>query len=253
MHKNKDKLKWILPIAAFILFIIGWEVLDYILRIKEIILPNPYEIISAMISNFNYLLDNTIITTLEAVAGFAVGSLLSILIAAAFSFSSRAKSAFYPYIVAIKSAPVLAFAPLLILWFGNGFLSKVVISALVCFFPVLVNMVKGLTSVEPSAVELFKSFGASEKQIFLKLRFPHSLKYLFPALKTSVTFAVVGATIAEFTGASKGIGYVIVNASYYTETSTLFAALIMISLVGIGLFYLISWAERKIVFWEEHD
>jgi NitT/TauT family transport system permease protein len=253
MDKKKDNLKWLLPLIAFVIFIAGWEVLDYVFRIKEIILPNPHEIIIALISNFNHLLNNTLITTLEAVSGFILGSLISICIAVIFSYSCKTKSTFYPYVVAIQAAPMLAFAPLLILWFGNGFLSKVVMAALVSFFPVLVNMVKGLTSVEPSAIELFKSFRATEKQIFLKLKFPHSLKYLFPALKASITFAVVGATIAEFSGASKGIGHVIVNTSYYAETSTLFAALLMISSVGIGLFYLITWIERKAVFWESHD
>jgi NitT/TauT family transport system permease protein len=249
----KKKYKWLLPTIGLVFFVIFWELIDYVFGIREIVLPNPHEIVFAMSSNFSYLLNNTIITSVEAISGFIIGSLVSIIIAIIFCYSSRTKSTFYPYVVAVQAAPVLAFAPLLILWFGNGFMSKVVMAALVSFFPVLVNMVKGLSSVDPSAIELFKSFKASGKQIFWKLKLPHSLKYLFPALKTSITFAIVGATIAEFSGASKGIGHVIVNASYYAETSTLFAALLMISFVGIALFYLISWIEKKVVFWEKCD
>jgi NitT/TauT family transport system permease protein len=254
MHKRKNRLKNNIPVLiTFIIIIAGWELIDFLFKIKEIILPNPHEILFTIINNLGELLSHTYVTLLESILGFIVGSVSAILLAILFVYSATSKKALYPYIIAIKAAPLYALAPLLLLWFGNGIMSKVVMSALVAFFPVLVNAVKGFTAVEPEAVDLFKSLSASKWQVFFKLRFPSSLKYIFPALKIASTFAVVGATIAEFTGASKGIGYLIVNSSYYLETSMMFAGILMISLVGILLFYLIEFLEKKVVFWEVHE
>ena len=251
MHKRKFRLN-ILPFVIFVMVLIVWEAADYLLKIKEIILPNPHEILISIITNFNSLIFNASITLSEAILGFILGSLAAILIALSFVYVNNFKKAFYPYVIIIQATPVLALAPILILWFGTGLMSKVVMSALVAFFPVLVNAVKGFTAIEQEETDMFKSLSASEWQIFKKLRFPNSLKYIFPALKVSITFALVGAVIAEFTGASKGIGYLIVNSSYYLETSLVFAGIITVSVAGILLFYIFDWLEKKIVFWEIH-
>ena len=251
MDKNKTKL--IPPILTFIGIIAGWELVDVLLGIKEIILPNPHEILNAIINNFTELMYHTSITGIEALLGFILGSLIAILIAVVFVYSKKVKKATYPYLVVLKAIPILALAPLLILWFGSGMTSKVVMAALIVFFPVLVNMFKGLSTIEQEELDLFKSLKATKKQVFWKLRLPHSLKYLFPALKIAITFAVVGATIAEFTGAAAGIGHLIVQASYYLETSLLFAGMVMISIVGIVLFYLVDYVEKKVVFWEKEN
>lgn len=143
-------------------------------------------------------------------------------------------------------------APLLVLWFGTGLFSKIVAAALVCFFPILVNTVKGLGSVNNDALDLFKSYSATKWQIFTKLRLPNSLPYIFSALKISTGLAVVGAVVGEFVGASKGIGYVILVSSYHLETTTMFAAIIMSALAGVLFFWLISVLEKKFIFWEEN-
>lgn len=253
MHKTKNRLKNSLPVILTFIVIVGlWELLDFIFKIKEIILPNPHEILFVIINNTSELLKHTSITMTESVIGFILGSIFAILLAILFVYSSKSKKALYPYAIAIKAVPLYALAPLLLLWFGNGIWSKVVMSALVAFFPVLITAVKGLSSIEPESIDLFKSFSASKFQIFLKLKLPSSLKYIFPGLKMATTFAVVGATIAEFTGSSAGIGHLIVNSSYYLDTSLMFAGIIMISLAGILFFYLVEYIEKKIVFWEEN-
>ncbi len=240
----------ITPFITFILIILLWHGIDFIFNIDEVIFPNPYEIIEKTIDSFSNLMFHLSITMLEAFLGFIAGSLLSILTAILFIHSNTAKSAFYPYAVGLKATPIYAIAPLLVLWFGNGIWAKVVMSAFVAYFPVLVAAMKGFEAVSKDSYDLFKSLGATKKEIFFKLRLPCSLSYIFPSLKTASTLSVVGATIAEFTGASFGIGYLIVNSSYYLDTSLMFSSIIFISIAGVLFFKLVDYIERKVVFWE---
>lgn len=254
MHKKKDRIDgFVYPFVTFISILIGWEIIDHVFNIQEIILPNPHEIFIATINNLPILLYDTYITMLESVFGFLIGSVLAILSAVLFIYSKNSKKAFYPYTIALKAAPLYALAPVLIIWFGNGIASKIVMSAMVAFFPVLVSSVKGFSSVEQEQIDLFRSLSASKWQIFKKLRFPSGLPYIFPALKIATTLSVVGATIAEFTGASEGIGHLIVSSSYYLETSLMFSGIFMISLGGILFFYLIQFIEKRVVFWQTVD
>ena len=144
-------------------------------------------------------------------------------------------------------------APLLVLWFGTGITSKIVASAIVCFFPILVNTIKGLKSVDKDYLDLLKSFSAKKYQIFIKLRLPNSLPYIFSALKISTGLAVVGAIVGEFVGAKEGIGFIILTSTYHLETVRMFAAIIMSALGGILFFYLINLIEKHVVFWQKPD
>lgn len=254
MYKTKNSLREITyPLTTFFIVLIVWQLMDFLFKIKEVILPNPLEILYQIVNNFGILISHTYITMCEAIFGFVVGSALALSTAILFVYSSKSKKALYPYAIALKATPLYALAPVLVVWFGNGMLSKIVMSAMVAFFPVLVGSVKGFTAIEPEALDLFKSFSASDTQIFSKLRFPSALPYILPSLKIATTLAVVGATIAEFTGATNGIGHLIVNSSYYLETSMMFAGIIFISIAGILFFYLIDLIEKKIVFWQAHD
>lgn len=248
----KRKLEdYLLPIITFILVIGIWEAIVFIYKIQEIILPAPHQILNSILSNFNILIYHTSVTSFEAIIGFLAGSFISIVIAVIFIHLPCMKKSFYPYAIILQATPVLALAPLLILWFGNGIMSKIVMAGLVAFFPVLVGAVKGFSSIKDESIDVFNSISATKSQIFFKLRVPSSLKFIFPALKISVTFAVIGATIAEFTGASEGIGHLIITSSYYLDTSLMFSSILMISLVGIALFYFISFLEKHLVFWEK--
>lgn len=253
MHKKKTKLKGILfPIGVLFIFLGVWQLVDYLFKIKEVILPSPVEIFNEIINNFSLLINHTSITMFESLMGFIFGSVLGILIALSFVYYPLSKKAFYPYAIALKATPLYALAPLLVIWFGNDLWSKIVMSSMVAFFPVLVSSVKGFSSVGKEKLELFQSLSASKWDTFVKLKFPHALSYIFPSLKIATTLAVVGATIAEFTGASRGIGHLIVNSSYYLETSLMFAAIIFISIAGVLFFYLLDYLEKKVVFWHSH-
>ena len=247
---KKNIKRIIFPILAFFVIIGLWILIDYLFNIKEIILPNPIEIAQSLVKNINLLLLNTSITSIEAVVGFLIGSVFALIVAVVFVQIPWLKDSLNPYIIAFKAAPVYAFAPLLILWFGNGILPKAVMAAIVSFFPILISTIKGLTTINQESFDMFTSLNATKWKTFLKLRIPSSLPFVFPAIKVSTTFAVVGATIAEFTGASAGIGSLISNASYYMDTSLMFAAIVMISIFGILFFFSLEWVERKVVFWQ---
>jgi NitT/TauT family transport system permease protein len=252
MDQKKTRIKKILiPVSTFILFILFGEVIVKVFDIPTITLPAPHAIALALIDNWETLILNTGITMLEAILGFLLGSAIAFGLAIVFVHSPNIRLAIYPYAVALKSTPIIAIAPLLILWFGNGLESKIVMSALVAFFPVLVNSVDGLASIEPELIDLLKSLAATKRQILYKIRIPNSLPNVFTALKISSTLSVVGAVIGEFTGASKGIGFVINTASYYLNTDIMFAAILLISLGGILFFYLINYLEKKLVFWKQ--
>lgn len=240
----------ILSLAVFLGLIFFWQLADYYFNIKEIILPTPLEISQAIVNNFDILWRETLVTTIEALLGLTLGFILAIIIAVWFTFSKTSKGAFYPYAIALKATPLYALAPVLVLWFGNDIYSKVVMAALVAFFPILVNSVQGFNAVSQDELDLMRSMSASKLQIFLKLRLFKALPFIFPALKIASTLAVVGAIIAEFTGSSRGIGHLIVNSSYYLETSLMFAGIFSISLVGVVLFGIISLIEKKVLYWK---
>jgi len=242
-----------LPILFFLGILVIWEAFVFIFNIPEYLLPKPTEIFSEIATNLSSLLKHTGITMLEAVIGFLLGNILGFIAAVFFSHSETAEKGLYPYAIALKTTPILAMAPLLVLWFGTGIISKVVASAIVCFFPILVNTVKGLKSVDKDYLDLLKSFSARKYQIFIKLRLPNSLPYIFSAIKISTGLAVVGAIVGEFVGAKEGIGFIILTSTYHLETVRMFAAIIMSALSGILFFYLISLTEKYIVFWQKTE
>ena len=239
------------PILFFVTILATWEIFVMIFSIPEYLLPKPTKIISEIILNFNSLLRHTIITMIEVIFGFLIGNVLGFLGAVIFAHSKTIEKGLYPYAIALKTTPILAIAPLLVLWFGTGMISKIVAAAIVCFFPILVNTVKGLKNIDDEYLDLLRSFSASKYQIFTKLRLPNSLPYIFSALKISTGLAVVGAIVGEFVGAKEGIGFVILISTYHLETATMFAAIIMSALGGILFFYFISLIERKIIFWQK--
>ena len=242
-----------IPILSLIGILVIWEILVLLLNIPEYLLPKPTRIISEIITNFDHLLNHTGVTMLEAIIGYIIANVFGFIVAVIFAHSKTVEKGLYPYAIALKTTPIIAMAPLLVLWFGTGITSKIIAAAVICFFPILVNTVKGLRAVDDEALDLFKSFSANKWQIFIKLRLPNSLPYIFSALKISTGLAIVGAVVGEFVGASKGIGYVILVSSYHLETVTMFAAITMSASAGILFFWLISLMEKKIVFWQKSE
>jgi len=254
MHQKPSRVRTVVaPAIALVVGLALWELAAWLFSINPIIFPPPHEIGFAIADNALYLLFHGGITMFEAILGFCLGSIAAYLLAIVFVHSDLVRVALYPYAVALKSTPLIALAPIIVLWFGNGVGSKVVMAALVAFFPVLVNSVTGLTAVPQEVLDLMRSLSATRLQVLIKIRIPSSLSYLFASLRIASSLAVVGAVIGEFTGSTRGIGFVINTSSYYLRTPLMFAAVVTIAFGGVLLFSLVGYVERHVVFWKQNS
>lgn len=243
-------MRRVLPALAFIVLVLAiWEGAVKFFDIAEYLLPAPSVVFQRLVDTRNVLLAHTSITALESALGFILGTVFGILLAVAFVHSRTMEMGVYPYAIALKTVPIVAIAPLLIVWFGNGILPKVIVSAIISFFPVVVNTTKGLRNVDAEAFDLFDSMSASRRQVFFKLRVPSSLPYLFAALRISSTLAVIGAIVGEFSGSDRGLGFFIMISSHRLETVDMFVGIFLSSLLGILFFYSVALIERVVIPW----
>ena len=220
------------------------------LGIPFYILPTPTQVLVRAFDPERQLSYHFGVTATEALGGFIAGSLFGFLLAVVFVHARLVEDALYPWAVVSQTVPLVAIAPLLVLWFGNGMLSRAAISALFTFFPVLVNCTRGLRLTDQATLDLLQSYGASRWQLFWTLRVPQSLPFLFTGLKIGATLAVIGAIVGEFAGAAAGLGYLTTISTYYLETDLTFAVVSVASLLGIGLYLALMGLEHWLVFWE---
>lgn len=246
-------ISFVIPVIAFIAILIVWEFAVRALAVPQYLLPAPSAILLDFITNIYTLIFHTGITLWEAFLGFALANAIGIFIAVVFAHSSVLEKGLYPYAIALKTTPIIAMAPLLLLWFGNGIASKVAAAALIAFFPAIVNTTKGLKAVDAEALDLLHSLSATKWQIFTKLRLPNALPYIFSAFKISTSLAVVGAIVGEFVGANRGIGYLILVNSYHLEIVKMFSAVIAAALAGILFFWVIALIEKRVIFWTKYS
>lgn len=249
--KNLARSRWLPPLLAILLAVAIWQALVVVLAIPHYVLPTPSSVVRSLATRFPLLARHGSITLFETVVGFLLGSSAGMLLAVATVHSRLLERALYPLAVCTQTFPKEALAPLFLIWFGFGFLPKILISALICFFPVLVNGIRGLKSVDPLALDLLESLSASRLQVLLKLRLPCALPYLFSALKISVTLALIGSIIGEFVGASAGLGHLIMVANSEFAVDLLFAALVVLGLMGMALFGTVHVLEWKLLYWHE--
>jgi NitT/TauT family transport system permease protein len=234
------------PIAFILGLLAAWQALVVGFGIPEYLLPSPSIIIATVERS---LLVEIAYTAGEALCGFLIASVLAFMAAVLFVRFRTVEQGLFPLAITLKTTPIVAIAPLLVLWLGTGWWSKVAAAVLISFFPVLVNTVKGLKAPEADFHDLFRTMRAEPVQIFRKLRVPYCLPYFFSALKISSSLAIVGAIVGEFVGAEHGLGYLIVISSAHLETATVFQAIGAAALIGIAIFYFLEFAERRIVFW----
>jgi len=249
MATKKFVKEYLLSLLFILLLFFVWEFIIYMYNVPSYILPSPTEVIKTILDNVLYLLQNTGTTLFEIFVGFFLGMTFALAAAICFIYSSFFKKLFYPILIIFNVTPKLALIPLLILWLGNGLLPKIVITALISFFPVLINTYTGLNSLSKNTINLMKSINATKTQLLLKARIPTAIPYFFTGLRISITLSIVGAIMGEFIGANSGLGYVILISDISFETNLMFAALFIIGLMGIILFFLIRFIEKKVVFW----
>ena len=239
----------VLPVLGIAGLLIAWWAVIAGFNIKPFIAPSPMLVMQTIIQKGDLLLQNLGVTALEALLGFILGNLAAILVATVFVHSKILQQLFLPIAVAINAIPVVAKAPILVLIMGNGMAPKIVIAAMVCFFPTLINTVRGLEAVNPQIMELMRMLSATRTQIYFKLRLFSALPYLFSALRIAASMCVIGAIVGEWIGATQGIGAQIIQATYNYDSPLLYAAIVMSALLS-GLFYVvIALLEKRIVKW----
>jgi len=239
----------LLPVGAGLLLVALWQLAVDFLHIRPFIAPAPTAVVATLYDQFGILMANLLPTAIEALLGFLIGNALAILAATLFVHQRAAEEAFFPMAVMFHTIPVMAYAPILVLLLGNGMETKVAIAALICFFPTLVNMTRGLRAVSPQQLELFRILSATRSEIFFKLRLKSSLPFLFSALKIAAATSVIGAIVGEWIGATTGIGALIIQATYNFNSPLLYATIVVGSLFSATFFGVISWLERFFVKW----
>jgi NitT/TauT family transport system permease protein len=240
---------WVLALALAASVTVFWELAIRLFRVPTFVLPAPSAVIRSLIENWAQLASATESTALEILLGFVLAAITGVAIALVIVRFDRFGRALYPLIVLFQNVPKVALAPIFILWFGFDLAPKVVLIVVIAFFPVAIDMLVGLQSVEPSFVALMQSVGASRSKILLDVRVPHSLPHLMAGLKVAITFSVIGAIVGEFAGASRGLGYMIQFASTQLDTPLIFAALLVVSVLGLAFYYVVELAERFLVPW----
>jgi NitT/TauT family transport system permease protein len=229
--------------------IVAWELATRLLKLPTFVLPAPSMIAVELVRKQGDLFFAALITAQEVLFGFVLSALVGILVALVIARFDAFGRALYPLVVLFQNVPKIALAPLFILWFGYDLLPKIALIVVIAFFPVALDMLAGLQSVDPNLVTLLRSVGASRTEILRRVQIPHSLPYLMSGLKIAVTLSVIGAIVGEFAGASAGLGYLIQFASTQMETALVFAALVEVSILGVVFFYAVEALERRYVSW----
>lgn len=240
---------WLTPTLFGIFGLIVWQFLVDVREVPAYLLPSPLQIIDTGWSHRLELLDATYVTTWEVLVGFALAVLVSVPVAALIVSFRWFETIIYPFLVILQTVPKIALAPLFVVWFGFGVLPKVLVTFLICFFPILLDTMTGLRSSNPDMASLVKSMGGGTWSIFRKVRLPAALPSFFSGLKVAITLAVVGAVVGEFVGATQGLGYLLLRANANLDTPLLFAAIVILTTVGLILYYAVSLIERLAIPW----
>jgi NitT/TauT family transport system permease protein len=222
--------------------------------IAPIVVPGPIAVLQALAAGISSgeLPAQFMVTFAEVLLGFVAGATLGFAWGVVVGLFPLMERVVYPYIVAFQTVPKVAIAPIIVIWFGYGMTSKVIITATIAFFPVLANTIVGLRAAPRDQVELMIALTASRWQIFRLVRFPQALPYIFVGLDVAIVLAVIGAIVGEFVGAQAGLGYLILQRDFNLDMAGVFAILLILSLLGIGLHLLVTWAQRHIVFWMDY-
>ncbi|HUZ75153.1 MAG TPA: ABC transporter permease [Stellaceae bacterium] len=247
MIKRIHPIFW--TIGSFALVFVVWDLIVRLFAMPEYLLPGPEPVFVSLVKNIATLWYEMWWTAATILIGFVAAAAFAIPLAMMIVISPMLERLLYPPMVATQSIPKIALAPLFIVWFGFGVLPKVAVAFLIAFFPIVIDTIFGLRSIDPAMIQLARSMGAPPRRIFLKLRLPHALPAIFGGLKVASSLAVVGALTGEFVGSDKGLGYLLVQASGNLNTSLLFATLVVLSALAMAFFYLVEVVERISIPW----
>jgi len=240
---------------VFVLFVALWEWVVRAWNVPNFLVPAPSTVAGALARGVRtgLYLTNFWITLFEALVGFVIAAVAGVVLGAIIAQFRLVERTFYPYLVALQTLPKIAIAPLIIVWFGFGISSKVIIAGTVAFFPVLVNVIVGLKTVDAAKLDLMRSLRASRWQTFRLVTFPNALPFVFAGLDIAIVFSVLGAIVGEFVGSQKGLGNLILQFNFSLDVAGVFAVLILLSVMGVALHLVMQAVQRHVIFWAEPD
>ena len=237
------------PILVSIMFVAAWEAYVRLTGLSRIILPAPSDVFLYMYVQRDLLAEHAWPTLYQSLIGFGLAVVGGILIAVMITQFTTIRRGLYPLVVVFALIPKISVAPLLTLWFGTGDVARVALVFVIAFFPMVVSPASGLMSVDRGLLMMARSFGASKSQIFWKLRVPTSIPYIFDGMKVAISLAVIGIIVAEFVTSEKGLGYLIIFATGLLNTTMMLAAIIVLSVIGLALYFMLEWLEKLVVYW----
>lgn len=235
------------PILGALSILLAWQFLLPLSGVPAFIAPTPTKILSVFFTQTDLILSNFWPTATEALAGFFFGNLSAVLFAILFTYARYVRMAYFPVVLFFNTIPILALSPIIILIFGLGMTPKIIIAAIICFFPTLVNMIRGLESATANEDELFRMLSATRFETFLRLHLPRSLPMLFSSLRIATATAVIGAIVGEWIGSDKGLGALIIQATFNYQSDRLYAAIVASSSLSIALFALVALTEKWVM------
>lgn len=243
----------LLPLALLVVILVAWEGLVIAYDVPKIVLPRPTEVAWAMWDGFasGLFWRHLFVTLWEIIAGFAIGATVGILLGVLIGLSPFMERLVYPYVVAFQTLPKVAIAPIMVIWFGYGLTSKIIITATIAFFPLLANTIVGLRSAPREQIDMLRACTATDWQIFRMARLPQALPYIFVGLDVAAVLSVIGAIVGEFVGAKAGLGYLILQMNFTFNMAGVFAILILLSLIGVGLHLIVVAIQRRLLFWSD--
>ena len=253
IKNNKKFINNLYSLVFFLLLVAVWEIVSRTGSIPAYILPAPSIIIYSLVINLKLIWFHILITVFETVSGFVAAVFLGMIIALLMDGIPFVKKVLYPLIVTSQTIPIITVAPLFIIWFGYGYMPKIIIVILICFFPITVSFLQGLGAVDPDQINLLNSMGAGKYMIYRIVKFPSALPNLFSGLKIAATYSIMGATIGEWVGGKDGIGVYMLRAKFSFATDKVFGAIIVITILSIFLLKLIEFIEKKSMPWMNYE
>ena len=246
---RREVLRMAMPwLATFVLLLI-WELACRGLRIEEIVLPQPTRIIETMIFRADILVRFCLETLWTTTLGFLLAIAFGLFLGLAIGASPFVYSGLYPLLIAFNAIPKVAIVPILMIWVGVGFLPAIITAFVISFFPIVVNVATGLATIEPEMRDVMRSLGATRTEILIKVGIPRAMPYLFASLKVAITLAFIGSVIAETVGGNNGIGFLMLSAGARNDAPTTFAGLFAIAVMGIVMYAICAWFERRMTRW----
>ena len=236
-------------LLAFVLLFVAWEFAVRVTGVKEYLLPPPSKVWTEFLKRFDPVMASAWVTTREIIAGYLVAIVVSIPLALWIAYSRFMENTLYPVIVFLQIIPKIAVAPLFIIWFGFGFTPKLLVVFLLSFFPIVVSSIAGFKSVDADIMDFARTTGASQWKMFLRIRLPQALPQIFTGLKVGAALAATAAVVAEFVASDKGLGYLLLQYNGNLDTPMVFATIILLSLIGLAVYYVVELIERFTIPW----